>query len=73
MKSFDGKGKEKVELDDDSVKGVKTSGPTGEEDLHVDMQDLPQPRGDAPELDLHVVNEGLDTASSTTPLRGTET
>jgi protein-tyrosine phosphatase len=71
VKSFDGKEKEKAELDDDSVKGLKTSGPTGEEDLHVNVQDLPQPRGDAAEPDLQAVNKGLD--SSTTPLRGTET
>ena len=73
VKSFDGKEKENAEMDDDSVKGLKTSGPTGEEDLHVDMQDLPQPRSDAPKPDLNAVNEGLDTASSTTPLRGTGT
>jgi protein-tyrosine phosphatase len=73
VKSFDGRGKDKAELDDDSVNGLKTSGPSGEEDLHVDMQDLPQPRGIAPEPDLNAVNEGLDSASSTMPLRGTET
>jgi protein-tyrosine phosphatase len=73
VKSFDGKEKEKSESEDDSVKGVKTSGPTGEEDLHVDMRDLPRLRDDAPEPDLNAVNEGLDTASNTTPLRGSQT
>jgi protein-tyrosine phosphatase len=73
VKSFDGKEKEKPEPDDDSVEGLKTCGPTGEEDLHVNVRDLPQPRDDAPEPDLKAVNEGLDTASSSTPLRGTGT
>lgn len=57
-----------ADTDDDSVKGVKVSGPSGEEDLQVDMKDLPQPKGDAPEPTLAAVNGGLDTASSTTPL-----
>ena len=73
VKSFDGSSKEKkVELEDDSFGGLKTSGPTGEEDLHVDLKDLPPPRNDAPEPDLTAFNKGLDTASSTTPLRPTK-
>jgi len=49
VKSFDGKEKENAEQDDDSVEGLKSSGPAGEEDLHVEVQDLLQPRGDAPQ------------------------
>lgn len=76
IKSFDGsndKTKENAELEDDSFGGLKTSGPAGNEDIHVDVKDLPQPRADAPEPDLKAVNSGLDTASSTTPLRGNGT
>lgn len=65
------KREEADEEDNDSVKGVKTSGPSGEEDLEVDMKDLPQPKSDAPEPSLEDVNGGLDTATNTTPLRGT--
>jgi len=52
--------------DNDSVGGVKTSGPAGEEDLDINTDDLPQPSADASEPSLADVNTGLDTASSMT-------
>jgi protein-tyrosine phosphatase len=60
---------EDKEEDDDALDHVKTSGPSGEEDLKVDMNDLPHPSSDAPEPSLVDVNNGLDTATSTTPQR----
>ncbi len=67
MKSADDK-----EADQKSVEGVKTSGPSGEEDLEVNIKDLPQPDSNGPEPTLADVNAGLDTASATTPQQGTE-
>lgn len=55
-----------------SEQGVKPSGPSGEEDLDVDVSTLPQPHGNASEPTLAEVNAGLDTASATTPQRGSE-
>jgi len=60
------------DADDSSVEGVKPSGPTGEEDLDVDMDALPQPHTNVSEPTLAAVNAGLDTASATTPQRGSE-
>ena len=56
--------------DDDSMEGVRPSGPAGEEDIDVVMGDLPQPKSNGSEPSLAGVNSGLDTASSTTPQRG---
>ncbi|KAL3418310.1 dual specificity phosphatase [Phlyctema vagabunda] len=58
--------------DDDSVEGVKSSGPAGEETLEVDTNDLPQPKGNGSEPTLAAVDAGLDTASNTTPRRGSD-
>jgi protein-tyrosine phosphatase len=63
--------------DGDSLEGVKTSGPTGEESLeaalnNVNLDDLPKPQGGAPTPTLKEVNAGLDTASATTPERAAE-
>ena len=68
VKSSKGKDAE----DDASMEGVKISGPAGDENLDVDLDALPQPEASAPEPDLAEVNAGLDTASATIPLRGTE-
>ncbi|KAF4636579.1 hypothetical protein G7Y89_g1506 [Cudoniella acicularis] len=59
-------------LDSDSEKGVRLSGPSGEEDLEVDIDDLPQPQANSSEPSLADMNAGLDTASSTTPQRGSK-
>ncbi|RDW79642.1 hypothetical protein BP6252_04280 [Coleophoma cylindrospora] len=59
--------------DNDSVEGVRSSGPQGEEDLDVDMDKLPQPEPNGSEPTIAQVNAGLDTASSTTPQRGADT
>lgn len=37
------------DADDDSIKGVKSSGPTGQENLDVDVEALPQPNANSPE------------------------
>lgn len=58
--------------DHDSEEGVKPSGPGGEEDLDVDLNELPQPKSNAREPRLEGVNAGLDTASGTTTQRGPE-
>lgn len=63
--------------DGDSLEGVKTSGPTGEESLeaalkNVNLDNLPKPQGGAPTPTLKEVNAGLDTASATTPQRAAE-
>ena len=55
-----------------SEEGVKPSGPSGEEDLDVDVSTLPQPHGNASEPTLAELNAGLDTASATTAQRGSE-
>jgi protein-tyrosine phosphatase len=60
------------DADSDSVEGVKCSGPTGEENLDVNIDELPKPTANAPEPDLADINAGLDTASATTPQRGSE-
>jgi protein-tyrosine phosphatase len=54
-----------------SVEGVKPSGPSGE-DLDVDLNNLPQAEANGSEPTLAAVNAGLDTASATTPQRGSE-
>lgn len=59
--------------DNDSEEGVKVSDPTGSENLDVNMDDLPQPKDNGSSPSLAAVNAGLDTASSTTPQRGSET
>lgn len=59
--------------DNDSEEGVKLSDPTGNDDLDVKMEDLPRPEAKGASPNLAAVNAGLDTASSTTPLRGSET
>ncbi|KAK6610491.1 phosphoinositide 3-phosphate phosphatase [Botrytis cinerea] len=46
--------------------GLKVSSPTGEEDLQLDITSLPKPEGNAPVPDLEQINQGLDTATSTT-------
>lgn len=61
-----------VDNDSDSEEGVKPSGPGGEDDLDVDLNELPQPDRNAPEPTLEAVNAGLDTASGTTTQRGPE-
>ncbi len=61
-----------AEADNDSEEGVRTSGPGGEEDLDVDVDDLPQPEGNAPEPTLEAMNASLDTASRATTQRGPE-
>lgn len=61
------------DTDDDSEAGVKTSDPTGKEDLNINVDDLPQPKETGSEPTLAAVTAGLDTASSTTPKRGSET
>lgn len=71
IKSTSSNEKSEPETDEDSVKGLKTSGPDGQEDINVDVKDLPEPRDDAPEPSLSEVNDGLDTASNTTPRQGT--
>lgn len=54
--------------DDDSEFGVKPSGPAGDElDLDVDQLPSPQVRTQSPTIED--VNQGLDTASSTTGQR----
>jgi len=60
------------DADNSSVEGVKASSPSGEEDLDVDLNDLPLPHGNTPEPTLTAMNTGLDTASATTPQRGSE-
>ena len=60
------------DTDEDSVEGVKSSGPTGTEDLDINMDDLPQPEANASVPSLAAVNSGLDTASATTAQRGSE-
>ncbi|TVY62830.1 hypothetical protein LSUE1_G008248, partial [Lachnellula suecica] len=60
------------DADNDSEMGVKSSDPTGKEDLNVNVDDLPQPKATGSEPTLSAVNAGLDTASSTTPQRGSE-
>jgi len=60
------------DADNDSEEGVKPGDPTGQ-DLKVNVSDLPQPKGTGSEPTLAAVNDGLDTASSTTPQRGSET
>jgi protein-tyrosine phosphatase len=67
IKSSNGK-----DIDNDSVEGVKSSGPAGDDNLDVNVDDLPQPNADAQEPDLAAVNAGLDTASATMPQRGLE-
>lgn len=67
IKSSNGK-----EADNDSIEGVKSSGPMGEDNLDVNVEDLPQPKANAPEPDLAAINDGLDTASVTMPQRGSE-
>lgn len=69
IKSSHGDEKESADADDDSVKGLKTSGPDGGEDINVDITDLPQPEAGQSVPSLEEVNEGLDTASKTTPLQ----
>ncbi|RDL33610.1 Phosphatases II [Venustampulla echinocandica] len=59
--------------DNDSEEGVKPSGPSGEEYLGVDMDELPQPKASSSEPTMAAVNAGLDTASTTTSQRGTTT
>jgi hypothetical protein len=54
------------------MEGLKQSGPVGEEDLDVNMNDLPPPRSNGSEPTLAAVNSGLDTATATTPQRGFE-
>lgn len=78
-----------VDEDDDSLKGVKTSTPSGAEELNetsppsqeedpdtqleaLNLRDLPQPEANAPTPNLKDINAGLDTASATTQLRGSE-
>lgn len=66
------KSNEASDADASSVEGVRPSGPGGEENLDVDMKNLPQPHANASEPTLAAVNAGLDTASATTPQRGSE-
>ncbi|TVY40054.1 Phosphatidylinositol 3,4,5-trisphosphate 3-phosphatase and dual-specificity protein phosphatase [Lachnellula occidentalis] len=61
------------DTDNDSETGVKTSDPTGKEDLDLNVDELPQPGETGTDPTLAAVNAGLDTASSTTPNRGSET
>jgi protein-tyrosine phosphatase len=56
-----------------SAEGVKSSGPTGEEGLDVDLDALPQPNANASGPDLAEITNGLDTASAMTPQRCFET
>jgi protein-tyrosine phosphatase len=60
------------DADANSMEGLKQSGPVGEEDLDVNMNDLPPPRSNGSEPTLAAVNSGLDTATATTPQRGFE-
>lgn len=53
-----------------SVEGVKSSNPSGGEDLDMNINDLPQPQANCSEPSLAAVNAGLATASSTTPEHG---
>jgi protein-tyrosine phosphatase len=66
------KSSEVTEVDTNSMEGVKPSGPTGEEDLDVSLEELPQPHSRGSTPTLTAVNAGLDTASATTPQRGSE-
>lgn len=50
--------------DTDSERGVKPSGPSGEEEL--DLDSLPQPKADNKNPTIEEVTKGLDTASVTT-------
>jgi protein-tyrosine phosphatase len=65
------KSNEANDSDATSVEGVKPSGPSGE-DLDVDLNNLPQAEANGSEPTLAAVNAGLDTASATTPQRGSE-
>ncbi|CZR62302.1 related to protein-tyrosine phosphatase [Phialocephala subalpina] len=56
--------------DNDSEEGVRPSGPAGEEDINIDVNDLPQPHGNGSEPTQADINAGLDTASSTTTNTG---
>lgn len=51
---------------DEDIEGVKTTGVTGDEELDVNVKDLPQPKSNGSEPTLASLNAGLDTASSTT-------
>jgi len=70
-----------AEETDDDLKGVKSSGPAGEEEIKTDQgdvdakgeRDLAKPTDEAKEPTLEAPNEALDGASSTTPLRGSTT
>jgi len=66
------KSNEGDDADASSVEGTKPSGPRGEEDMEIDMNSLPQPHANGSEPTLANVNAGLDTASATTPQRGSE-
>jgi len=66
------KSNEGDDADASSVEGIKPSGPRGEEDIEVDINSLPQPHANGSEPTLANVNSGLDTASATTPQRGSE-
>lgn len=55
---------EEKDGDTDSERGVKPSGPSGEEEL--DLDSLPQPKGDNTNPTIEEVAKGLDTASGTT-------
>jgi hypothetical protein len=66
------KSSEMTDVDANSMEGVKPSGPAGEEDLDVNLEELPQPHSNGSQPTLAAVNAGLDTASATTPQRGSE-
>ncbi|KAG9231220.1 hypothetical protein BJ875DRAFT_517826 [Amylocarpus encephaloides] len=55
----------------DSEEGVKSCGPQGEE-VDVDVEEFPQPRGNSPQPTLEAIKNNPDTATSTTPQRSTE-
>jgi len=63
---------EATDVDANSMEGVKPSGPTGEEDLDVNLEALPQPHSNGSTPTLTTVNAGLDTGSATTAQRGSE-
>jgi protein-tyrosine phosphatase len=61
----------KDDSDEDSVKGVKPSGPGGEDDINAEDMSLPKPEPGEDVTPVHGladVNGGLDTVSKTNPL-----
>lgn len=66
------KSSEDLAPDQKSVEGVKSSGPTGDENLEVNVKDLTQPKGNGSEPTQADVLAGLDTAFATTGKRETK-